>query len=61
MKRYVLTPSATKDVNDVWDYVANDSIEAADRVLIAFKNPALVIGAKSWPTNDTVSYWCIQT
>jgi plasmid stabilization system protein ParE len=33
MKRYVLTPSATKDVNDIWDYIANDSIEAADRVL----------------------------
>ena len=35
MKRYVLTPSAKRDVNDIWDYIANDSIEAADRVLDA--------------------------
>src|SRR5258705_1378691 len=33
MKRYVLTPSATRDVNHIWDYIANDSIEAAERVL----------------------------
>jgi plasmid stabilization system protein ParE len=33
MKRYVLTPSAKRDINDIWDYIANDSIEAADRVL----------------------------
>ena len=38
MKRYVLTPSATKDLNDIWDYIANDSIEAADRVLEGLEN-----------------------
>jgi hypothetical protein len=25
MKRYVLTPSAKRDVNDIWDYIANDN------------------------------------
>jgi plasmid stabilization system protein ParE len=35
MKRYVLTPSARRDVNEIWDYIANDRIEAADRVLEA--------------------------
>ena len=33
MKRFVLTPRAKQDVNDIWDYIADDSIEAADRVL----------------------------
>ncbi len=37
MKRYVLTPSAKKDVNDIWDYIANDSVEAADRVIEALE------------------------
>jgi toxin ParE1/3/4 len=35
MKCYVLTPSAKRDLNDIWDYIANDNIEAADRVLDA--------------------------
>lgn len=35
MKRFVLTPSAKRDVNDIWDYIADDNIDAADRVLDA--------------------------
>jgi plasmid stabilization system protein ParE len=46
MKRYVLTPSAKRDVNDIWDYIANDNIEAADRVLEALES-AMVKLAKS--------------
>ena len=46
MKRYVLTPSAKRDVNDIWDYIANDSIEAADRVLDALES-AMVKLAKT--------------
>lgn len=37
MKLFVLTPSAEQDVNDIWDYIANDSLEAADRVLDALE------------------------
>jgi plasmid stabilization system protein ParE len=35
MKRFILTPSARQDVNDIWDYIAADNIDAADRVLDA--------------------------
>lgn len=35
---YVLTPCVTKDLNDIWDYIANDSIEAADRVLSSLRS-----------------------
>ena len=38
MKRFILTPRARQDVNDIWDYIANDNIEAADRVLDALDN-----------------------
>jgi antitoxin ParD1/3/4 len=33
MKLFVITPRAKEDV--IWDYIADDSIEAADRVLDA--------------------------
>jgi toxin ParE1/3/4 len=38
MKRFILTLRAKQDVNDIWDYIANDNIEAADRVLDALDN-----------------------
>ncbi len=55
MKRFVLTPRAKQDVNDIWDYIAGDNIEAADRVLDGLDNamvssrriPALAIGARN--------------
>ncbi|HYZ83106.1 MAG TPA: type II toxin-antitoxin system RelE/ParE family toxin [Bryobacteraceae bacterium] len=52
MKRYVLTPSAKRDVNDIWDYIANDNIEAADRVLDALES-AMVKLAK----NPGIGHW----
>ena len=52
MKRYVLTPSAKRDVNDIWDYIANDNIEAADRVLNALES-AMVKLAK----NPGAGHW----
>jgi plasmid stabilization system protein ParE len=33
MKPFILTSRAAQDVNDIWDYIAVDCIEAADRVL----------------------------
>ncbi len=33
MKRFILTPRAKQDLNDIWNYIAEDSLEAADRVL----------------------------
>ena len=37
MKPFVLTPRAEQDVSDIWDYIAADNIEAADRVLDALE------------------------
>jgi plasmid stabilization system protein ParE len=34
---FALTPRAEQDISDIWDYIADDSIEAADRVLAALE------------------------
>jgi len=31
MSQYVLTPQADQDLVDIWEYIAQDDIEAADR------------------------------
>ena len=38
MNPYVLTPRAEQDLSGIWDYIAEDSIDAADRVLLAIEN-----------------------
>ncbi len=52
MKRYILTPRAKRDVNEIWDYIANDNVEAADRVLDALES-AMVKLAK----NPGIGHW----
>jgi plasmid stabilization system protein ParE len=37
MSRFLLTPAAEQDLNDIWDYIAADNLEAADRVLGALE------------------------
>lgn len=37
MMPFVLTPRAEQDVADIWNYIAGDSVEAADRVLNALE------------------------
>ena len=36
-KRFVLTPRAEQDIGDSWDYIAMDSVDAADRVLASLE------------------------
>ena len=31
MSGYILSPDADQDLTDIWDYIAADSIDAADR------------------------------
>jgi len=37
MKSFVFTPLAARDLKEIWDYLASDSIQAADRVLDAME------------------------
>ena len=36
--RFVLTPQARADLLEIWNYIAEDSPENADRVLIAYRD-----------------------
>jgi plasmid stabilization system protein ParE len=58
MNRYVLTPSAKRDVNDIWDYIANDNMEAADRVLDALES-AMVKLAKNPGVGQPLQIVCV--
>jgi plasmid stabilization system protein ParE len=49
---FLLTPRAALDVNDAWNYIAEDNIEAADRVLDALYN-AMIKLAK----NPGIGHW----
>jgi toxin ParE1/3/4 len=33
MKRLVVSPGAAQDLHDIWEYIAEDSLDAADRFL----------------------------
>ena len=36
MSGYVLGRDAERDLNEIWDYIAEDSVEAADRLIAEF-------------------------
>lgn len=63
MKSFVLARLAERDIGEIWDYIAEDDIEAADRVARALEEamhrlaepPALVTCAKIWRTSLTGS------
>src|SRR5271165_2405872 len=38
---FVLTPRADEDVGEIWEYIADDNIAAADRVLHALERAML--------------------
>ena len=52
MRRFVLTPRAEQDVSDIWDYIANDNIEAADRVIETLEASMLKLAK-----NPGIGHW----
>ena len=51
-KGFVLTPHATLDLNAIWDFIAEDSVQAADKVLTALE-AAMIRLAK----NPGIGHW----
>lgn len=45
MKKYVLTSLAETDLTEIWDYIASDSLESADRVLAEIEKAMDRLGA----------------
>jgi antitoxin ParD1/3/4/toxin ParE1/3/4 len=52
MKGFVLTLRAKQDVNHIWDYVADDNIEAADRILDALETTMIKLAK-----NPGIGHW----
>jgi plasmid stabilization system protein ParE len=52
MKPFVLTPRAEQDVSDIWDYIADDNIEAANRVLDVLESTMLKLAK-----NPGIGHW----
>jgi len=38
MKTIVVTPAASQDLNAIWEFIADDNLKAADRILAALEN-----------------------
>ncbi|OIO05905.1 MAG: hypothetical protein AUJ52_13030 [Elusimicrobia bacterium CG1_02_63_36] len=51
MSRFLLTPQAELDLADIWDYIAQDSIQNADRVLDEFEK---TMPALTWPRGNSL-------
>ena len=38
MTKYVLSPSAERDIEEIWEYIAQDSVTAANRVVAKIRD-----------------------
>ena len=52
VKRFVLTPRAEQEIEDIWEYIAGDNIEAADRVLDALETAMFKLAK-----NPGIGHW----
>jgi antitoxin ParD1/3/4/toxin ParE1/3/4 len=52
MTRFVLTQRARQDIGDIWDYIAEDNIDAADRVLDALSGAMMKLAQ-----NPGMGHW----
>ncbi len=52
MNLFVLTPLAEEDISGIWDYIADDNLEAADRVLKALEATILKLAR-----NPGLGHW----
>jgi hypothetical protein len=41
MSGYAFHPEAAADLDEIWEYIAQDNVDAADRVLAIFTRPSL--------------------
>jgi plasmid stabilization system protein ParE len=51
MFAYVLSPDALQDLQDIWDFVALDNVNAADRLEHEFFEAFNSRHLRSWPAN----------
>ena len=53
MSGYAFHPDAFADLDEIWGYIAQDNVDAADRVLADIHSPlTLLAGSPSTPGSD---------
>ncbi|MFN0101523.1 MAG: type II toxin-antitoxin system RelE/ParE family toxin [Bryobacteraceae bacterium] len=50
MKRFVLSPDAAQDLDDIWEYIAEDGLDAADRLIGELYDQILALAAMGLKT-----------
>ena len=67
MTSYILAPEAVQDLKDIWDYIAAENIDAADRVIdtlfAAFERLAAMPGlghTREDLTDQPLRFWTVD-
>ena len=67
MTAYILAPEALQDLQDIWDYIATENLDAADRVIdtlfAAFEQLAALPGLghrREDLTNQPLRFWTVE-
>ena len=67
MTAYILAPEALQDLQDIWDYIATENLDAADRVIdtlfAAFEQLAALPGLghrREDLTNRPLRFWTVE-
>jgi len=45
MKKFVLSPDTSQDLDDIWEYIADDNLDAADRLIEKLYDKFLALAA----------------
>ena len=67
MTAYILAPEALQDLQDIWDYIATENLDAADRMIdtlfAAFEQLAALPGLghrREDLTNRPLRFWTVE-
>ena len=67
MTAFILAPEALQDLQDIWDYIATENLDAADRVIdtlfAAFEQLAALPGLghrREDLTNRPLRFWTVE-
>jgi len=67
MSSFILSPLARRDLNDIWDYIARDDLDAADRVVNEIYDAILLISSiprighlREDLTDEPLRFWPVR-
>jgi plasmid stabilization system protein ParE len=67
MSNYILSPLARQDLNDIWDYIAQDDFDAADRIINEIHDAILLMSSmpgighlREDLTDEPLRFWPVR-